>query len=213
MSTLHENKTVVGVEFRNTQLQFTISRDLPAVQTQDIQWFFQRTGNNERQRISLESNRNHYNFSLDRLTLMIFNLTQSDHGNYTVEASNIVGTGSDTVALDVQSKLLIMQVLTSSFYLSEAPVIIAPLVPLRQLTATNAVFTCEALAIPLHTTQWQKDGVELVNSTKYLITGLGSAVSVLTIINLELSDAGSYVCFVENPHGNDSTSDELIVQG
>ena len=25
------NKTVIGVEFRNTQLQFMISRDLPAV--------------------------------------------------------------------------------------------------------------------------------------------------------------------------------------
>ena len=56
-------------------------------------------------------------FQLDRLTLMIFNLTQSDHGNYTVEASNIVGTGSDTVALDVQSELLVIQVLTSSLFI------------------------------------------------------------------------------------------------
>ena len=216
VTTLHENKTVIGVEFRNTQLQFMISRDLPAVQTRDIQWFFQRNGQNGRQRISLESNPSHYNFSLDRLTLMIFNLTQAaDHGNYTVEASNIVGTGSDTVALDVQSEFSSHAGPLKFYfsYLAEAPVIIAPLVPLRQLTATNASFTCEALAIPLHTTQWQKDGVELVNSTKYSVTGLGSAVSVLTIINLELSDAGNYVCFVENPHGNDSTSDQLIVQG
>ena len=92
--------------------------------------------------------------------------------------------------------------------------IIVPLVPLRQLTGTDAVFTCEAQAIPLHTTQWQKDGEVLTNQTnKYLITGLGSAVSTLTIFNLELSDAGNYICFVENPHGNDSTSDQLEVQG
>ena len=217
VSNLHTNNTVIGVEFRDTQLQFMVTRDLPTVQTDDIRWFFQRTGSNVRQEITREANPSHYHFSMDRLTLAISNLTQADDGNYTVEASNIVGTGSDTVILDVQSKLLIiLQSFNCVIYLlfpAEAPFIIAPLVPLMQLTGTDASFTCEALAIPLHTTQWQKDGMELSNSTKYSITGLGSAVSVLTIINLELSDAGSYVCFVENPHGNDSTSDELIVQG
>ena len=92
-----------------------ISRDLPTVQINDIRWFFQRTGNSVREEITPSS---HFLFSNDRLTLTIFNLTtQSDNGNYTVEASNIVGTGSDTVALDVQSKLLIMQVLTSSLFI------------------------------------------------------------------------------------------------
>ena len=41
---LHANSTIVGVEFRNIQLQFMISRDLPAVQSSDIRWFFQRIG-------------------------------------------------------------------------------------------------------------------------------------------------------------------------
>ena len=92
--------------------------------------------------------------------------------------------------------------------------IITPLEKLRQLTGTNAVFTCEAQAIPIHTTEWEKDGEILTNQTnKYLITGLGSAISTLTIFNLELRDAGNYLCFVENPHGNDSTSDQLVVQG
>ena len=80
-----------------------ISRDLPAVQTDDIRWFFQRTGSSIREEIIPSS---HFSFSNDRLTLMIFNLSQADHGNYTVKASNIVGTGSDTVALDVQSEFV-----------------------------------------------------------------------------------------------------------
>ena len=78
-----------------------ISRDLPAVQTNDIRWFFQRTGDSEQTNISPDNA--HYNFTTDQLTLTIFNLSQADDGVYTVEASNIVGTGSDNITLDVQS--------------------------------------------------------------------------------------------------------------
>lgn len=90
--------------------------------------------------------------------------------------------------------------------------IIVPLVALKQLSGTNAVFVCEAEANPLHTTDWSKDGQVLTNTSKYLITGLGTAESVLTIFDLELSDTGNYTCFAENIHGNASTSDELFVQ-
>ena len=90
--------------------------------------------------------------------------------------------------------------------------IIVPLAPLRQLAGTDATFVCEAEANPLHTTDWFKDGEEITNSNKYLITGLGTAESVLTIFDLELSDTGTYTCFAENVHGNASTSDELFVQ-
>ena len=91
--------------------------------------------------------------------------------------------------------------------------IIIPLVSLTQLSGTNATFTCEAEADPQHTIEWTKEGEELFNSSKYLITGLGTARSTLKIINLELSDTGNYSCFAENLHGNDSTSDQLFVQG
>ena len=87
------------------------------------------------------------------------------------------------------------------------------MLPLLQLSGTNATFICEAEANPQHTIEWTKDNQELFNNTKILITGLGTARSVLTIIDLELSDTGSYSCFAENVHGNDSTTDELFVQG
>ena len=90
--------------------------------------------------------------------------------------------------------------------------IIVPLAPLNRLVGANATFVCEAEANPMHTTDWFKDDQELTNSEKYQITGLGTAESRLTIFNLELSDAGNYICFAENIHGNDSTSDELLVQ-
>ena len=84
---------------------------------------------------------------------------------------------------------------------------------LTELSGTNATFICEAEANPQHTIEWTKDGQELFNTSKILITGLGTARSTLVIMNLELDDTGSYGCFAENVHGNDSTSDELFVQG
>ena len=83
---------------------------------------------------------------------------------------------------------------------------------MRQLTGTNATFVCEAEANPLHTTDWFKDEEEITNSSKYLITGLGTAESTLVIFDLELDDTGNYTCFAENIHGNASTVDQLFVQ-
>lgn len=103
------------------------------------------------------------------------------------------------------------------FVYLEAPVIITPLRPIIQLSGTNATFTCTAEAIPQHTVNWfmeERGGdVPLQNNTKYYITGLGTATSHLTIINIQLSDSGTYTCLADNLHGNDSTSDTLLVQG
>ena len=90
--------------------------------------------------------------------------------------------------------------------------IIVPLIPLKQLAGTDATLVCEAEANPLHTTDWFLDGEEITSSTKYQITGLGTAESNLTIFDLELNDTGNYTCFAENIHGNASTSDQVFVQ-
>jgi hypothetical protein len=182
---------VIGVEFQDVQLTINITRDLPSVVTSDIQWFYSNNG----QRLALASD-DHYHISGNRLSLVISNLSLSDSGLYTAEASNIVGTGSSSITLNVQ----------------KAPVIISPLRPLTQLAGTNAVFTCIAIAIPQHTTEWLKDGQPLTNSSKHSITGLGTSTSTLTIIDIELSDRGNYTCIADNLHGNDTTTDQLFVQ-
>ena len=87
-----------------------------------------------------------------------------------------------------------------------------PLAPLRQLAGTDPRFVCEAMANPLHTTDWFRDREAITKSSKYLITDLGTAKSVLAIFDLELSDTGTYTCFAKNVYVNASTSDELFVQ-
>ena len=91
--------------------------------------------------------------------------------------------------------------------------IITPLNPLILLAGTSATFNCNATAIPRHTTKWLKDNTELMNSTKYAISGLGTATSTLIINSIELADRGNYTCIAENIHGNDSFTDQLYVQG
>ena len=209
------NETVIGVQFRDVQMTFNVSRDLPLVEMENIRWFFTQQGTDTKKEIIPEDQPNHYTLTNSRLTLTITFLNMSDSGTYTVEASNIVGTGSASTILEVQSKIIIIN---NNYYyyciiIIGAPVIIVPLVSLIQLSGTNATFTCEAEANPQHTIEWTKGDQELFNSSKILITGLGTARSVLTIIDLELSDTGSYSCFAENVHGNDSTTDELFVQG
>ena len=98
------NGTVVGVEFREAEMRFNVSRDLPLVLVDDIRWFFKQQGFNTRREI-IDDDR--YTFSEDRLTLTVRFLNLTDSGTYTVEASNVVGTGSASAALDVQSKFIV----------------------------------------------------------------------------------------------------------
>ena len=98
------NGTVIGVQFRDTQMTFTVTRDLPKVTQVGIRWFFTQQGVNTRREIVPGDQPDHYVFSNDRLTLSIMLLNLSDSGTYTVEASNIVGTGSALANLNVQSK-------------------------------------------------------------------------------------------------------------
>ena len=97
-----DNDTVIGVEFRDVELTFNISRDLPSVIIEDIRWFFQEKQNITPRQIV---NNHHYKFSDDKLILKLVNLSLLlDTGFYIFEASNIVGTGRDSVYLDIQSK-------------------------------------------------------------------------------------------------------------
>ena len=88
----------IGVKTRDITLRFQISGDVPAVPLEGIRWYLQRDN------ISEILNGSRHVFSHDRRSLLLFNLELDDEGNYTMNATNIIGTGSDMIYLDVESE-------------------------------------------------------------------------------------------------------------
>ena len=96
MVELLTEEEVIGVEGRSITLNFTVMGDEPRVLPNSVRWYLNGMAE------VMEDER--LRFSPDRLSLNITNLSRSDEGIYTVNATNIVGTGSAEVFLDVESK-------------------------------------------------------------------------------------------------------------
>ena len=88
----------IGVKGRNITLNFSVIEDEPKVLPEFIHWFLSNGAGMKEITSDLR-----FNFSEDKYSLVITNLSLSDEGNYTVFATNIIGTGSAQVFLDVES--------------------------------------------------------------------------------------------------------------
>ena len=84
---------------------------------------------------------------------------------------------------------------------------------------TNPVtFSCQATGEPVPNITWYFNGVmiNISDASKYNKTSLVNGTSIeslLTIINTQSSDVGTYTCQAENIIGNDSSSGILVVNG
>lgn len=81
---------------------------------------------------------------------------------------------------------------------------------------------CSAVALPQHSISWRfisYDGVEVnitSDSSKYRINlevGNSSRFSELSILNVQFSDRGRYICIAENVLGTDTKEANLKVVG
>ena len=61
------------------------------------------------------------------------------------------------------------------------------------------------------TFQWSFEGLTVMYNDKYDITATTSTVSRLTILNISLSDDGTYTCNATNDHASDFASANLQV--
>ena len=80
----------------------------------------------------------------------------------------------------------------------------------------NATFYCIATSEPTHTVQWlftnpDSITISLFNSEKYVIVEESETVSILTVVDVNLSDDGDYTCLVHNVFGDDSSTAVLTV--
>lgn len=77
--------------------------------------------------------------------------------------------------------------------------------PVSQIVCehTSPVFTVTATGATPLTYRWYKDGVFIANSSDYS----GARSNTLTVIDVELSDAGNYYCIVSDRYRNKTSSD------
>ena len=82
----------------------------------------------------------------------------------------------------------------------------------------SATFLCNATAHPSPLITWWRMGIQLVEQAgvveiSNVTFGEGEVLSNLTIIMVDPSDAGMYVCMATNVAGQDITAVELTVHG
>ncbi len=120
--------------------------------------------------------------------LVITNVQLADGGSYAVEVSNAFGTATSSNAVLI---------------VGEAPVIVAQ--PLEQVVPLGgtAAFEVEATGTAPLDYQWSLEGTDLMGATN----------SLLTITNVQLSDAGNYAVRVANVFGAATSSNALLTIG
>ena len=86
------------------------------------------------------------------------------------------------------------------------------------LEGNTVILTCVALGVPNPDVMWQKDGVDLTNSTRNNIYfdelevgGVMFVQATLEICSVEVGDAGLYSCYASNEYGTDTQFFEVAV--
>ena len=115
---------------------------------------------------------------------------------------------------------ILKDVNVGTYYLNllDAPMILQPLENLTVVHPQSATFLCNATAHPSPLITWWRMGIQLVEQAgvveiSNVIFGEGEVLSNLTIIMVDPSDAGMYVCMATNVAGQDTTAVELTVHG
>ena len=86
-----------------------------------------------------------------------------------------------------------------------------------EVEGDTASFTCQATGEPVPTISWYFNGTLLANGATHTIseTSINTTTinSILTIMSVQSSDAGTYTCNATNVVSSDTSSGVLTVNG
>ncbi|MGH0176783.1 UNVERIFIED_CONTAM: hypothetical protein FKN15_074004 [Acipenser sinensis] len=126
-------------------------------------------------------------------TLRIVNVAQHDQGQYECHASNRAGANFTVVQLIVLPEV--------------SPVFVQTPGDIAADLGQDIQIACSAKAMPPPVITWSKDGVQIGNSGKFLVSQEGS----LTIRDVGEVDQGEYECTARNAFGSSSSHMILTV--
>lgn len=103
---------------------------------------------------------------------------------------------------------LVKNAVAFCFVFSDNPNITTHPVSITSPAGSNVSFFCEATGSPLPDIVWTKSNGEVVNHNRSVVNQ--SAVnetrsSTLLLFNITAEDVGSYVCYVNNSAGNETS--------
>lgn len=100
----------------------------------------------------------------------------------------------------------------SDFRLSAGPKLLKEMSDITVKSGEMAKFSCLFNGHPFTGVAWDHDGQNLVDTERVRSSQSGGLLS-LVIHSVSVADQGKYCCIATNPHGQDSSSAQLTVQG
>ncbi|KAK6166181.1 hypothetical protein SNE40_022939 [Patella caerulea] len=151
----------------------------------------------------------HYSFrnNYGLLSLEINQASIQDIGSYTCEATNSEGTVTCNAYLDVEC--LDEEVTELDF---SRPKFLTPLEDVSVNEGEEAVFECVAVGKPMPKFKWQKDMIELCQSSRIELVAERDGTAKLIIKKAKVSDAGLFYCIAYGKSGRCKCSATLRVR-
>ncbi|XP_048778626.2 hemicentin-1-like isoform X2 [Ostrea edulis] len=183
----------------------TIPCSVSASPTASISWIFISTSQSQTQ-ISVSTSKYTFNPSSTDGTLIVRSTTSSDTGTYRCQATNTVGTSSDSASLSVSGSLPSVTIPQSSYSVVTGSN--------QQITCfVNANPTASAIAWTFRSSTTGSTIPITFSTTGYSIVTPSTAQSTLTVIAADNNDEGTYTCQATNQVGNSTASTFLDVTG
>lgn len=163
-----------------------------------------------------------YNATTRRSEYRISRVDYSDVGDYQCQAFDADGettAASQVGRLTAQGEdpdLAISFINTTescNYLITGFPAFISPLSPILAPIGGTASFECAVVSNPTATVTWLHESGSIMRN----VTSTGritiSPPTMLTITNIQQSDAGYYICSAQNLFGRNRTSGRLLIGG